>query len=437
MGKSVPQEIVVSGEWADAEKALIAEEADRILADPAFRNSKRCQILFRYLVDRSLAGCNSGVKERTLGIEVFGRDPDYDSSADPIVRITANEIRKRLAQWYQEPAHHQQVRVRLTVGAYLLSWEFGPERTPTGLAEPLEYPLTKAEEAVEEVPAPPAAFGVSEPVESAEVSRFKVGWIWLSVAIVLGFLAVLGVRHFTMVRSKDYRIWKPLLDSSQALTLSVADAGLIVNGRTNDNDNFPNSIIADVISSRVAPTEENPKSLLATVPLIDAEAANKIGGWLAMHGKASSLRGSSDVTLQDLRQGPVVLIGGFNPWSLIMLSNLRYSFRVDPTVHEEWIQDARDPSNRQWDVKGGTDRIEIDYAIITRVLDPETGKWILAFGGIRPYGTQVAADLITEPSFVQSLPESVRSTGNMQIVIKVNVINRSAGPPQILTVYTW
>ena len=42
------------------------------------------------------------MKERTLGVEVFGRPPDYDTNADPVVRVTAAEIRKKIAQFYHE-----------------------------------------------------------------------------------------------------------------------------------------------------------------------------------------------------------------------------------------------------------------------------------------------------------------------------------------------
>jgi hypothetical protein len=34
-------------------------------------------------------------------IEVFGRSPDYDTAEDPVVRLRAADVRKRLAQYYQ------------------------------------------------------------------------------------------------------------------------------------------------------------------------------------------------------------------------------------------------------------------------------------------------------------------------------------------------
>src|SRR5262245_4692029 len=88
-----------------AEHDLLREEIlaqlERLLANPLFRNSKRYPTLLRYVVERTLDGHPGELKERTLGVEVFGREPDYDTNLDPVVRITAAEIRKRLAQYYQ------------------------------------------------------------------------------------------------------------------------------------------------------------------------------------------------------------------------------------------------------------------------------------------------------------------------------------------------
>ena len=66
----------------------------------------------------TLAGNSADLKERTLGVEVFGRPPDYDTNADPVVRFTAGEVRKRLAQYYQEEGDTSPLRVGIPLGSY-------------------------------------------------------------------------------------------------------------------------------------------------------------------------------------------------------------------------------------------------------------------------------------------------------------------------------
>jgi hypothetical protein len=120
-----------------------------------------------------------------------------------------------------------------------------------------------------------------------------------------------------------------------------------------------------------------------------------------------------------------------------MLSNLRYSVRVDPVARNRWIQDSQNPARRDWKIEDEAKNSDYDYAIITRYFDTDTGQWIMSIGGLRPHGTEAGSDLLTDSSYLKSLPANLRSTGNFQIVLKTNVINGSAGPPQVLAYYTW
>src|SRR6476620_5230315 len=76
-----------------ADKELVREQVGRILATAPFRNSKRFPAFLRHTVEHALSS-SDGLKERTIGHEVFGRDPGYDTSQDPVVRMTAAEVRK-------------------------------------------------------------------------------------------------------------------------------------------------------------------------------------------------------------------------------------------------------------------------------------------------------------------------------------------------------
>ena len=394
------------------EQAAVLNETANMLAAPAFRGSKRCQSLLRHLVDRTLAGDRDAIKERTLGMDVFSRSPDYDTSHDPIVRVTANDIRKRLGQYYQEPSAQPAVRIRLLPGTYVLQFDFDQSPQPTATTQP-QIP--------EHAPVP-------------ALPRLRKRWIQASVAAAvllgLGFLA----SRADVFQSRGYLVWKPLLNSPKPMTLSISDAGVLVNADIRADARW--RIIADTINWREAPGA-SPSTHPPTTPLADADVAHKVTGWLAIHGRRTSLRPSSAVNLRDFRQGPMVLIGAFNPWALIMLSGLRYSIRVDPVTHAKWIQDFRDPGKRDWSTDGNLDHPDRDYAVVSRFVDTETGEWILAMGGLWPYGTEAAADLLTDDVFLKSIPGNLGSKGNFQIVLTTSVINGNAGPPRVLATYTW
>jgi hypothetical protein len=416
--------------WTESEYAAIVDETERILADPAFKSSKRCMSLFRRLIDRALAGDLDGTKERTLGIEVFGRDASYDTATDPVVRVTANEIRKRLGQWYQEPDHAHSVRIRLVAGSYLPQFEFKPLVEAPEIHE--EAPPVEVAEHHADV-AEPAVH--TEPPPAVPARRLKKRYIlWAAAALAILIAAGLIARS-GIVASNESLIWAPLTRSSDPLTLCISDEDWEADARAKSID--PISLIARVIDSREVPSKPNTTVFASTFPVIDAFLANKITNRIAIHGKQTILRRSSELSFDDLRHEPVVMIGGFNPWSLILLSKLRYSVRVDPVSHQKWIRDAQNPSSRNWTVADSIEHLDVDYAIVSRFRDAETGQWIISLGGLWPHGTISACSLLTDSEYAYMLPRAFHSNQNAQLVLKTNVINGVPGPPKVIAVYTW
>ena len=112
-------ESAISASEGSPSRGAVLDQLERLLESRHFRNSKRYPAFLRYVVEHTLLGDMEILKERTLGIEVFSRASDYDSNADPIVRVTAGEVRKRIAQYYQEPGHEHEVRIELPLGGYV------------------------------------------------------------------------------------------------------------------------------------------------------------------------------------------------------------------------------------------------------------------------------------------------------------------------------
>ena len=108
----------------------VREQLDRLLASPLFNHSKHYPSLLRYVVNETLEGRGSHLKERALGVEVFNRDPDYDTNADPVVRTSACEVRKRIAQYYHEPGHETEIRIDLPSGSYVPEFRFAAASAP-------------------------------------------------------------------------------------------------------------------------------------------------------------------------------------------------------------------------------------------------------------------------------------------------------------------
>ncbi len=424
-------EAVHSIQWSKTQREAVLAETDRVLADPTFRKSHRCVALMRRMVELTLDGGHNGVKERTLGIEVFGRDPDYDSNSDPIVRMTANEIRKRLAQYYQENSPRQGVRIHLVPGSYLLEFHFEQPEQP---APPFQaHPEPGAEHHLTVSHSTAHAGAVST------VLTFSLQRTWLIWSVVA--LLVLAAAFFvarSSFRSSQYLFWKPLLESKEApLTCIADDPALQWSGGANDAVKL--QTIAAMLAKRELPTTTYQPHSPRTIPYMDAKVASQVTRWLVEQGSTTSLEPASSLTLQDLRGRPAVLIGLFdNPWTLALIKNLRFSPGIDPYSGLRWIADAKDPTQRNWAYAlPETVEADADYALITRFFDPETGNWVVIIGGLGQRGTEAAAALLTYPDYAPLLPAAVRSSTNFQIVVKSSIIKGNGGPPQVVAFYAW
>jgi hypothetical protein len=110
---------------SDDRKSAVLLELERILGSVPFRGSRRCCRFLEYSVQHVLKGCTAeGLKERTIGIEALQRPADYDTSEDAIVRVTANEVRKRLAQYYQGEGLSADPVISLPSGAYSVTFHW-------------------------------------------------------------------------------------------------------------------------------------------------------------------------------------------------------------------------------------------------------------------------------------------------------------------------
>lgn len=98
--------------------SIVKEQLRRLLASPLFNRSVRYPAFLTYVVNAMLENPSQRLKEQTVGIEVFGRPPGYDTNRDHIVRSTAVEIRRRLKQYYSDQEHKDELVITLPAGWY-------------------------------------------------------------------------------------------------------------------------------------------------------------------------------------------------------------------------------------------------------------------------------------------------------------------------------
>ncbi len=104
---------------ADLNAEMIRAQLELLTHDEIFRASRRSISFLTYVVEETLKGAGEQIKERTIGIEVFGRSSSYDTNLDHVVRTAATELRKRLAIYYGDEKHRSELRISLQPGSYI------------------------------------------------------------------------------------------------------------------------------------------------------------------------------------------------------------------------------------------------------------------------------------------------------------------------------
>jgi hypothetical protein len=380
----------------ESDPVAIKKQLDRILAHPQFRNSKRYPALLRYVVERTLEGHADSLKERTIGIEVFGREPDYDTNLDHTVRTSAGEVRKRLAQYYVEADREDEIRIELPPGSYVP--QFRRHR--------------RWEPEISETPIP------------GSDSRRKLFFFSLVVVVLIAAATWASVR---LLRSNTLdEFWAPVSASTAPITLCIGPA-------------IPRDAELDSNAPRTLLQLHHE---LEKVAFFDAVTLGRFTAMLAQKGKRFRTLYAPQISLADLRQGPVILIGAFdNDWTLRLTGPLRYRFQRDADINVTRIWDDQNPAQNEWKIDWRTPFMQLteDYALVSRVSDPTTGETVIVAAGITKYGTLAAGEFLTGSRLEELTRHAPRDwkRKNLQVVLSTKVVKGSPGPPHIVATHFW
>jgi hypothetical protein len=409
--------------------ALILEQLRRIQDSDAFCNSPRAKDFLSYVVEHGLVGHTELLKERLIGVNLFHRSPTYVTSDDPIVRVKAGEVRRRLAQYYAEGEHAHEVRIEIPLGSYIpkFHWKHSAPLSTLPLA-PTEAPTVQQE--------------VSQPKRHAR----KI-WVTATVLAILGVAVTITIRRNAVQKSPLEEFWAPVFTSHQPVLICLpSPVGYAINSTVYLRPGAHPELYDSQVDRESTPIQLDPNTPLKwkdITPLPDyfvnkddAYVAADLVGLFARISKGSQVRMGLDFTSEDLRNSPAVLIGAFNnPWTMRLDAELPFVFREqDETIVE------KNGQGRVWRMEGTKSRGRKDFAIVARVLNAKTGQFLVVVGGIGMVGTQAAGAFISQPgdldAALQKAPQGWQGK-NLEMVIETDVIDSTASRPHVEAFATW
>ena len=111
---------IQSDNWIPSDKTILTDCLDKILSSPSFIKSPRQKNLLRYLFINSIDNNSKRLKGYTLGVEIFGRDSNFDQGSDAIVRVEVGRLRAKLIEYYNSIGKSDPILIDLPKGGYLL-----------------------------------------------------------------------------------------------------------------------------------------------------------------------------------------------------------------------------------------------------------------------------------------------------------------------------
>jgi hypothetical protein len=411
----------------------IAEQLRQVLASPTFHGSKRCQQFLEYVCEKSLAGEVGALKERSIAIEVFGRHLDTAGhSEDTIVRVSAREVRKRLAQYYATPeGAASAITIELPSGSY--APEFHYSKAPERKVEAAAAPVVEAASPVTPIP--------------RRLPRRVIG---IGIAALVAGAVAFSMWNATDVRTAAFqRFWAPVFHSSEPLLIGVGHpivyqpshrAATLSAQRQPPNTAFPVQRPIDVPPELLDGSDMVPV-LNQFVGFGDMVAANEVSQMLAHRSRTVRLMLASSIPFADLKQSQAYLIGSVsNHWTMELGQNWRFRFGWTPEQQPEFV-DTMPGSKREWTISSKDDgSTPDDYSLICRIRNSPTGNLLIVSAGIKQFGTEAAGRILADPAalgtILDKLPEGWEEK-NLQVVLHMKVIGNTPAQPELVAWHVW
>lgn len=416
---------------AGNERDYVLLELEKILASRHFKSSDRSKQFLRFVISSKLDGQTERLKERSIGIELFHRPPGYATGEDPVVRVQAGEVRRRLEQYYQEAQEPPRLRIELPVGSYSPVFHWKPEAVRK-----------------EDLPS-----GTAQQVDRSArwTPRAK---ILLGLAIALTVALAITVFFYSQQQKPGTntvleQFWGPALANQQPVLVCIANAtdrsaeekilqlmqaqSSVPQAASKGSTDSPPSGIDQKLTNEGLPISPE------IVPASDASVAFALSGLFGRLNKPSQLRIGTAATYEDLRSFPAVIIGGFNSrWTMQLVSNLHFAFLRD---RGQYMIRELVPNGRVWTTRMSPSGETLeDFAIVARLVDSKTGQFTVTVAGIGPRGTQAAGEFVNSTRYLEeglAKAPSDWQNRNLEVLLQTTVTDGMAGPPHVVTTYAW
>ncbi len=404
--------------------AAIRTELSTIVKSHYFSGSKRCQDFLEFIVQQALDGNYEYLTERFLGAELFGRPINYETGTDSIVRVRANDVRRRLAQYYSEVHGGSQVVIELASGNYVPEFRW---REPEAASAAPEVALHEAhamlsdashQESIATLPG--AASG-----DNARAHRWRILAGTIAIALILGSCAGWWLRERTLDRSLYPLKYEPSLNSLWSP---------FVNAPTHETDVVVSDVsfqlLEDIEKRAFTLSDYLNRSYLNQVatqrsnsdiqPVLTLIASKNFGNssefrlaqrmtLLDRIGNPMHIYNARDYSSALAGQDNMILIGSkySNPWQ--QLFEARLNFKENPPGIDPGSVINSSPKAGENAIYSPTD--SVGYCVVAYLPNPDRGTRALLIEGTSSEATEAGGDFLLSEEEFSGFEKTLHSNG--------------------------
>jgi hypothetical protein len=405
----------------------------------AFRGSQRSAQFLKYIVEHALAGDFDSLKERSIGIQLFGRAPAYDTGSDAIVRVTASDVRKRLQNHYNGAfGSAQRLKICLPPGSYF------PEITYVDVAAPEAPP-------VQQTPVQIGEMDEHKTIPSFARRLVNNRWIIIVAVAVASSLATIAILSHSSAsaNSPETRVipWSAFFRQAHTTVLVTSDPDIAtIAGLTR----IPTTL-SDYANQRYIPDEANLSPeirdfcryiLRGNPSSVDTPIVAGVAELAGKYSTHVNVRGARELRFSDLdTENSFIFLGSprTDPWTGLFDDQLDFRFYFDQKLGQEIILNARpqhgEPEKYIPTAKGfATGQ---SFATISYVRNQNHSGNVLILAGANAEGTTAAGELaVNSQALASSLQQcgigSSESVQHFQLLLRVNMMAGSPGSSDVL-----
>lgn len=441
---------------SEEEIAALRQHLKEIVEGPAFKGSHRSGQFLQYIIDQSIAGNFERLKERLIGVELFGRSTTYDTSEDAIVRVTASDVRKRLLQHYGRSRTSSEFRVSLPLGSYIpeiaretrdVSNPRAADEAQNEIADAARVSAPVQPNSIAETSGPEAPSVTDPHRDRLRTSIPSRRWALLAAGLLMAVALTVGGLfwiHVSRAGAAPNLVlpWSALFNASHSTHLITSDPNIVTVQEITGSD----LSLSDYANRRFIPDADKLKPEIVrfcktllwgdnSAAAVDPPISASIGALAQNSSKKLEVRPARTIQLSDLRTDDNFIFLGSprsNPWASLFSDQLDFRFVFDKTTEQEIVYNAhpraRELQNYVPTAPGWA--TGQSYAIIAFVQNPDQAGQVLLLAGADGEGTEAAGELVTNlPRLSAALQQcGIRSTSPIQhfeLLLRLNTMDGS------------